>query len=91
MSLHIPTAEEIRENGYPVNEFGQTYGPNFEGVEPDLTLAIGKDGVLGYVRLSEIEDGCPQTPEEALKSMQRRKETINLYLQDGVTVIGLST
>ena len=40
--LVIPTRDSIIKNGYPINESGQTYGPNMENlmlVEPDLLLA----------------------------------------------------
>ncbi len=56
--LDIPAADEVRLYGYPVNENGETYGPELPdeastGSMPDLILAENQDGVKGYVRESE--------------------------------------
>lgn len=97
LQLHIPTQEEIRENGYPVNANGETYGPNcykesLNIEEPDLMLSIGEDGVQGYLRTSETCGSNVTSPEEAMAYMEWRKEqgaiSYPLYLQDGETVIG---
>ena len=84
--LIIPTAEEIIANGYPVNERGETYGPNVIGMDlPDLVLAENSERVLGYIRLSD--EPQPQTIEEAL-AISGQQYTFTLYLQDGETIIG---
>lgn len=88
--LEMPSQEYVRENGYPVNERGETYGPEVDDLpSPDLSLAIGKDGVMGYLREAEI-NYTPSTTEEAgLISESDDPVQYNLYLQDGVTVIGI--
>lgn len=93
LQLHIPTQEEIRKNGYPVNANGETYGPNvFNITEPDLILAIGEDGVQGYRRTSETHGSDVTSPEEAMAYMEWLKEqsfiSYPLYMQDGKTIIG---
>lgn len=90
--LDIPTLQWIRENGYPVNGRGESYGPDVKenlGVGPDLILATNEDGIQGYLRASDL-DIDPQTTEEAL-SFNRRSYVIPLYLHDGITCIGAYT
>lgn len=61
--------------------------PNIEGkADPDLLLAEGQDGTVGYIRQKEMLD-VADSVQEALMSKPQNKE-INLYLQDGSTVIG---
>lgn len=52
--LVIPTFEYILENGYPVNDKGETYGPDMGNMmiidEPDLILAQGENSIIGYVK-----------------------------------------
>lgn len=89
--LIIPSREEILQNGYPVNENGQTYGPDLSGIiakTPDLTLRENADGLLGYV----YSDPKISSPEEALAYMESiaaaGSHVEPMYLQDGETVIG---
>lgn len=76
------------------NEKGEIYGPECElneiGIEPDLILAMGKDGTVGYVKAADLEGPELNTPEEALAyQMQRPNQwEIPLYREDGETVIG---
>lgn len=93
--LDIPAADEVRLYGYPVNENGETYGPELPdeastGNMPDLLLAENQDGVKGYVRNSEVsgdESGhIPQPTGEA--GSFTFPADVNLYLQDGKTVVG---
>jgi hypothetical protein len=90
----IPPQESLPQNpNFPTNEFGETYGSAL-GVspyekEPDLIGAVGIDGTIGYIRLTELNGEEPKTPEEALA--QQAKENgreINLYKSDGKTIIG---
>lgn len=92
--LHIPTLEEIRQNGYPVNTNGETYGPTLpdeNAKEPDLILAVGEGDILGYIKATDTTDNVT-SPEEALAYMEWVKKqdciSIPLYMQDGETVIG---
>lgn len=86
--LIVPTIEEIIANGYPINERGETYGPDVNGMDrPDLILAENKDGVLGYIR--EADEPQPQSIEDALAMNGQERFQFNLYLQDGETIIGV--
>ena len=85
--LIVPDIEYVIDNGYPKNERGETYGAKIEGkADPDLLLAEGQDGTVGYIRQKEMLD-VADSVQEALMSKPQNKE-INLYLQDGSTVIG---
>lgn len=45
--LVIPSKESIKNNDYPINEDGQSYGPDMRNIisdSPDLILAEGKNG-----------------------------------------------
>lgn len=92
--IHIPTLEEVRANGYPTNEKGETYGPDFRELDiesPDLELVIAENGAYGYIRASEIPGASVSTPEEAAEYMANPylyPHDINVYLQDGTTVVG---
>ncbi|MFC9542925.1 hypothetical protein ACFTQ7_24220 [Lysinibacillus sp. NPDC056959] len=86
-NLVIPTRDSIISDGYPINEDGQTYGPNMENlmlVEPELMLAEGENGELGYIYQP---DGIssPNKVDEYNKSF---KKSTPLYLHDGKTIIG---
>ena len=88
-SVFIPSIEEIEENGYPVNENGETYGPYLGyGEEPDLIAACSSsfsgDEIRGYVK--KVEPDEPKTLEEALA--YKPKSKVDLYAEDGRTVIG---
>lgn len=80
------------ENLWPVNENGQTYGPDIynapPGAHPDLMAAIGIDDTSGYVLYSDLEGPLPRTPEEAVKMNDDPPRYIPLYDKDGKTVIG---
>lgn len=85
--LIIPTKEQILSHGYPVNENGQTYGPDWghlleDETQPDLLLAIGENGVQGYMYppegISSPSELADYTPPKSTP----------LYLHDGETVIG---
>lgn len=93
---------EIQEqyvSSYPVNQNGQTYGPNnpydLESDNPDLIEAETEEGLKGYVKKEDLyERDGPMTPEEIKKRNHELKEreikciSIPLYAKDGVTIIG---
>ncbi|MCW3790378.1 hypothetical protein OM416_02240 [Paenibacillus sp. LS1] len=66
-----------------INDNGQTYGSFIyhDGTELDLVKAIGVDGIEGYIKTSDMNQDLPQTPEEAIQSMNKPKvdKYINLY------------
>lgn len=74
-----------------INENGETYGIGSmgEGMEdPDLILARGIDGTLGYVKALELNyDIIPNSPEEAAQ-ISNEPRSIPLYESDGITIIG---
>lgn len=96
MDVFIPTRESILEDGrYPINDNGQTYGPNMGnatiilGGEPDLILATGENGIKGYVKKVDLEGPQPKTPAEAvIISKVAKSREIPLYDVDGETIIG---
>ena len=45
----------LYRDGYPVNDYGETYGPDKGNLsQPDLLLAVNDDGQQGYIRPSEL-------------------------------------
>ena len=87
--LIVPTREDIINNGYPVNANGKTYGPNMENLildEPDLLLAEGKNGVLGYIYPPKSINSLDELDE--YNSLRDEYREVPLYLHDGETVIG---
>ncbi len=85
-------ASEEAQSLYPVNKAGETYGKPVDPLHPpDLLLAQGTDGTIGYVRSSELIGEDPATPEEAVKrqlTLNPDGRAISLYEHDGKTVIG---
>ncbi|MGG1660856.1 hypothetical protein [Brevibacillus sp. NRS-1366] len=82
-------------SNYPFNEQGQTYGPVPHSSKsthlPDLISATGENGVVGYVKATDL-DPKVSSPEEAI-AYQKSIEAIGyksvpLYKSDGKTVIG---
>lgn len=91
----IPTVDDVRANGYPTNEMGQTYGPDIKEntdaeAGPELILACGENGVEGYVRAEDLNYDPVETQEEVLEYQATREDQrrIPLYMEDGKTVIG---
>lgn len=86
----VPQVDDMREQGYPKNEKGETYGPNVKELddEPELIL-VRYEGGYGYVRKSEMDNDGVQSPSEAVEKMKGGgSREINVYLQDGITCIG---
>ncbi|MBO4422631.1 MAG: M56 family metallopeptidase [Clostridia bacterium] len=92
VKVYIPTQDEILKNGYPVNKNGETFGPNVRELpfSPDLELAENDEGVVGYVRQDETPGASVSSPEEAAAYMAAgpHEQFINMYTEDGQTVIG---
>ena len=94
LDLVIPSRESILKDGYPINDNGQSYGPNMGNVtiklgEPDLMLTKGENGTIGYVNKEDLNGPQPKTPEEAVRLTNEAKpREIPLYDVDGKTIIG---
>ena len=90
-NMIIPSEEEIKEKGFPKNSFGETYGPEIRDLdyEPDLMLAQNEEGVKGYIRKKEINGNNVNTIEAALNANKLNQQEINMYLQDGKTIVGI--
>lgn len=90
------------EGNYEVNENGQTYGVCVDSAyiedAPDLQLAMGDNGIEGYVYTEDLlHKGAAKNPEEAVALMEAKKNgtyepvVMNVYESDGVTVIDTLT
>jgi len=81
--------EKLVISEYKINENGEKYGSELYadicGELPDLILAEGKNGEIGYVRNIDLNPE-PKTIEEAI-ALNKVTE-IPLYSSDGKTVIG---
>lgn len=90
-----PNASSVPD--YATNAYGETYGSDFHALTPDavpdLILARGVDGTVGYVRNTDLNGEIPKTPQQALEQQRTRPKTrtIPLYDVDGRTVIGKFT
>ena len=76
---------------YPTNANGQTYGPSDPSGRrqlPDLIVAVGRDGTQGYVKLADLEQPGPASPEEAASFNTADPIDVPLYASDGTTIIG---
>ena len=77
------------EEQYRINDRGERYGSALDidiGML-DLVLAYGTNGQIGYVRAVDLDEPIPKSPEEAA-NYRTTDKSINLYAEDGVTIIG---
>jgi hypothetical protein len=77
---------------FPQNASGETYGSARDvspyEKNPDLIEAMGINGEIGYIRLSELNGEEPKNPEEALSKQKNDiGREINVYKNDGKTII----
>lgn len=97
-STENQTSSNETKTPFPVNEHGQTYGtpvipsgPGEVGHEPDLIRTKGENGVVGYVKATDLTSNF-LSPKEALAHQESAKNagyvSIPLYKSDGKTVIG---
>lgn len=86
----IQMTEKLVISEYKINENGEKYGSELYadvcGELPDLILAEGKNGEIGYVRNIDLNPE-PKTIEEAI-ALNKITE-IPLYSSDGKTFIGV--
>lgn len=83
------------------NAQGETFGSAMDAAspadEPDLIRAVGDGGTIGYVKKADLDQGQPKSPEEAVAFEASKKDkaskgrVLNLYAEDGKTVIGTKT
>ena len=103
IAADMKTAEPAPHFGRNIygETFGSSYGlptnPDGTVIFPDLQEAIGIDGTIGYIRTSDLNEGLPATPEEAVEYTKKLFEAIEngvtgriipLYDVDGRTVTG---
>lgn len=63
---------------------------NQAGIQPDLILAAGENGIVGYVKNSDLNRGNVNTVEEAIAHMENKTSyDVPLYEKDGITIIGV--
>ena len=83
--------EGVTPGSHGVNSAGETYGqtddPTYEDA-PDLIEAIGTNGIIGYVRASELRQAT--APAGSLEEARDGSQALVLpvYLSDGTTRIG---
>ena len=79
------------------NENGEIYGSEYFlnqiGVEPDLILTCGENGVEGFVRAEDLNYDPVETLQDVITYQETRaiKRSIPLYAAVGETVIGSFT
>lgn len=79
---------------YPVNERGQSFGPEIYArtpdEAPDLILAVGTNGDEGYVRQSDLRGLQPKSLDDvaSINAQAAQGRDIPLYAENGTTVIG---
>lgn len=93
-----PNVEEMNNvsalTKFDVNENGQTIGEYGVGLRsdptanPDLVLAEGENGVVGYVYTTEVFGEPAADPKEASNVPPLTETIVFLYESDGKTVIG---
>lgn len=81
-----------------MNSSGQTYGPVRDApvnTDPDLILAVGDEGVSGYILASDLNGPEFASPDEVSRWLEEhppdQDRVIPLYESDGKTVIGTFT
>jgi len=70
---------------FSVNDAGETYGSPVGGSVPDLIPALADEGVIGYIRVSELD------LERNLAKSTTNPDAVfavEVYESDGTTVIG---
>lgn len=75
---------------YPINELGETFGGDIKwstDQSPELILVKNEDGLVGYIKASDMDPNPPTTPAEAA-SYESNSFFVPMYLQDGYTKIG---
>lgn len=84
-----------------MNADGETFGSVVDSSspaeEPDLIRAYGDGGTIGYLKKVDLDLGHPKSPGDAAAFMAATRakypngRVLNLYAEDGRTVIGTKT
>lgn len=88
-----PNITQSRTHSMPVstlqtNQNGLTYGSAlFSEKEPDLILAEGISGNVGYVKSSDLNGPMPTSTYAASQMLSSQSRVIPVYSDDGVSVI----
>lgn len=90
-------AHSLKNLEINVNENNEIYGSEYfleqYDIHPDLISAIGDNGNEGYVKATDLEEPEPNSLADAVKYQKnlQSERKINLYENDGITVIGTYT
>lgn len=86
-SLAITASASLEQPRYSTNSSGQTFGPAIGDLDPDLILAEGDRGTLGYVLAIDLVGPAMSSPSEVgtwLKANpQDQPRSIPLYDSSG--------
>lgn len=90
--MHVGENKNFKD-GYPINEYGETYGPDIKdnvSVQPDLCFATNELGQEGYLKKTDLATDENITLEEA-RNKKDQTYAIPMYKEDGRTFIGWFT
>lgn len=82
------SVESVRENGYPINDDGKSYGPDVKesNIQPDLILVCNEDGKEGYIKKEDLNRGAVSL--EQAQNGGFHNYQIPMYLSDGKSIVG---
>lgn len=93
LSVSANEVSNFENSSYAINNSGETYGSiaiaDVEGENPDLILAVGVNGVIGYVKDDDLNKTF-ESPNEAIEWTLDHQDpyTIPLYDCEGDIQIG---
>lgn len=91
--LLVVNEKEAQTDGYPLNDYGESFGPDMKdniSDEPDLIFALNELGQEGYLKKSDFSNDGEITLEDARNS-NPQTYSIPMYKDDGRTMIGWFT
>lgn len=95
VSLAVAASVEPGISAFSINDAGETYGPATSGQDPDLILAYGDQGELGYVRAADLNGPAFTMPADVdrwiFANPASEARAIPLYDKEGVRIIGKFT
>jgi len=96
-SIKFSSIEEILQNGYPKNDFGETFGITWNGQDieaPDLVAVIGSiNGKAGYIKPKmDIPNADITSFDDAVQYLKLSEiGSVPVYTHDGKTIIDYLT